>query len=106
MINSGLMSSNTDGWATPQNLFDELDKEFSFTLDVCASDWNYKCDNYFTINDDGLSQEWTGVCWMNPPYGRTIGKWMAKALESAGGGQLLFVLYQQEQTQHGGGITP
>jgi phage N-6-adenine-methyltransferase len=79
MINSGLMSSNTDGWATPQNLFDELNEEFNFTLDVCASDWNHKCDKYFTINDDGLSQEWTGTCWMNPPYGREMIKWLEKA---------------------------
>jgi phage N-6-adenine-methyltransferase len=80
------MSSLTDGWATPQNLFNELDAEFGFTLDVCASDWNHKCDNYFTVDQDGLAQTWNGICWMNPPYGRTISKWMAKALDSARGG--------------------
>jgi phage N-6-adenine-methyltransferase len=104
MINAGLMSSNTDGWATPQHLFDELNAEFGFTLDVCASTWNHKCANYYTAEQDGLAQEWSGVCWMNPPYGRTIGKWMAKALEASRGGQPLFVLYQLAPTQHGGGI--
>ena len=38
---------------------------------------------YFTEEIDGLSQEWTGICWMNPPYGRTIGKWMKKAYDSS-----------------------
>jgi len=82
MVNNGLFTSNTDLWSTPQSLFDELDKEFHFTLDVCATDENAKCERYFTKEDDGLSQEWKGVCWMNPPYGREIGKWIKKAYES------------------------
>ncbi len=84
MITSGLMSSNTDQWATPQDLFDRLNQVYNFTLDVCASDWNHKCDKYFTVDDDGLLQDWGAeVCWMNPPYGRTIGLWMRKAAEAA-----------------------
>jgi site-specific DNA-methyltransferase (adenine-specific) len=90
-MNEGLMSSITDEWATPQDLFDRLDDEFSFTLDVCADDWNFKCPTYFTKDIDGLSQPWTGVVWMNPPYGRTIRLWMAKALQEAGGGRRWFV---------------
>ena len=31
----------------------------------------------------GYRTEWRGVCWMNPPYGRTIGNWMKKAYESS-----------------------
>jgi phage N-6-adenine-methyltransferase len=92
MIVNEMMSSTTHEWATPQALFDELNAEFSFTLDVCASDWNHKCADYFTIDQDGLKQEWSGVCWMNPPYGRTIGKWMAKAVESAQGGATVVCL--------------
>lgn len=76
-------SSKTDLWATPQDFFDELNKEFGFELDVCALPENAKCEKYFTPEDDGLKQEWTGVCWMNPPYGREIGKWMKKAYESS-----------------------
>lgn len=66
-------------WETPQWLFDILDKEFPFTLDVCASEFNYKCPKYYTKEQDGLKQNWEGVCWMNPPYGREISLWMAKA---------------------------
>jgi phage N-6-adenine-methyltransferase len=85
-------SSATDDWATPQAFFDELNKEFNFTLDVCASASNAKCANYYTAQDDGLKQEWAGVVWMNPPYGRTIKQWMAKAVEAADNGATVVCL--------------
>ena len=66
-------------WGTPQELFDKLNEEFHFTLDVCALPGNAKCRKYFSPHEDGLSQKWSGVCWMNPPYGREIEKWMQKA---------------------------
>lgn len=86
MINQGMMSSNTDLWATPQDFFDRLNEEFRFDLDVCADDENHKCAAYFTRENDGLLQKWRGVCWMNPPYGRVIGAWCRKAFDSARGG--------------------
>lgn len=82
-INKGLFTSNTDLWETPQDFFDRLNKEFNFELDVCATNENAKCEKYFTEETDGLKQEWKGVCWMNPPYGRQIGKWIKKAYESS-----------------------
>jgi phage N-6-adenine-methyltransferase len=77
------LSSATDKWATPPDLFCALDRIFRFELDVCASPDNAKCARYFTEADDGLKQEWAGTCWMNPPYGRTIAKWMRKAWKSS-----------------------
>ena len=82
-ITTGLFTSNTDLWETPQYVFDTLDREFNFDIDVCAIKTNRKCDKYYTPAADGLSQEWKGVCWMNPPYGREIGKWIKKAYESS-----------------------
>lgn len=76
-------SSATDEWATPQAFFDRLDDEFGFDLDVCALDSSAKCARYFTPETDGLAQDWTGTCWMNPPYGSEIVEWVAKAHESA-----------------------
>ena len=76
-------SSKTDLWETPQDFFDRYNAIYGFTLDVCALPNNAKCNTYFTPEQDGLSQEWVGVCWMNPPYGRTIAKWVQKAFESA-----------------------
>ena len=92
MITSGLMSSNSDRWETPQDLFDQLNQRYSFEIDVCALPENAKCETYFTPEVDGLSQDWTGVCWMNPPYGREIGKWMKKALESSRNGATVVCL--------------
>lgn len=77
-------SSKSNEWATPQNLFDELNKEFNFTLDPCATDENAKCSKYFTIEDDGLSKDWSNnVVFMNPPYGREIKRWIKKAYEES-----------------------
>tara|TARA_R110000868_G_scaffold248075_8_gene504439 strand:- start:1678 stop:2073 length:396 start_codon:yes stop_codon:yes gene_type:complete len=70
-------------WATPQDFFDKYNKVYNFTLDVCATKDNAKCSSYFTKEQDGLSQEWVGTCWMNPPYGREISLWMKKAYESS-----------------------
>ena len=82
-VNSGLFTSRTDLWSTPERTFAELDREFGFTLDVCALPENAKCERFFSPDVDGLKQVWKGVCWMNPPYGREIGKWMRKAWESS-----------------------
>ena len=85
MITKGLMSSNTDDWATPQTLFDKLDKVFHFTLDPCATPQNAKCAKFFTKEQDGLKQDWGGaVIWCNPPYGREIGKWVEKCAKHEG----------------------
>ncbi len=75
-------SSATDQWATPQDTFDKLNKIFNFETDVCADQHNTKCENFYTESDNGLLQEWRGVCWMNPPYGRGIGDWLKKAYDS------------------------
>ena len=70
--------------ATPQWLFDELNKEFGFTLDVCALPENAKCEKYYTPDADGVKQSWAdNTCWMNPPYGREISKWVQKAYEES-----------------------
>src|SRR5437773_2617216 len=76
-------TSKTDDWATPQDLFDDLDRTFHFTLDPCASHDNAKCRRYFTKEDNGLLQDWDGErIFMNPPYGRVLRDWVAKALGS------------------------
>lgn len=74
------MSSQRHDWETPDELFGLLDAEFHFTLDVCATKRNRKCKRYFNRHDNGLTKRWTGTCYMNPPYGREIGDWLAKAV--------------------------
>lgn len=75
--------SETVVWETPQPFFDKLNAEFGFETDVCAIAENAKCPRYFSPEMDGLAHEWKGVCWMNPPYGRGIDRWMRKAYESS-----------------------
>jgi phage N-6-adenine-methyltransferase len=85
-------SSDSAEWPTPQWLFDVLDAEFRFTTDVCAVADYAKCDHYYSPEDNGLVQEWTGSCFMNPPYGDTIPQWMQKAWSSGQNGATVVCL--------------
>lgn len=83
MIGQAIYSSASVEWATPPAFFDALDAEFHFTLDVCATPLNAKCAKFYSPVEDGLSMPWSGVCWMNPPYGKCVDKWLAKATAEA-----------------------
>ena len=89
-MNQALLSSKIcRGVHPPKNFFDRLNEEFHFVLDAAATDKTAKCKKYFTPADDGLVQSWNcgGAVFCNPPYGRQIGKWVAKAYhESVAGG--------------------
>lgn len=95
MVARALFSSATDEWATPQDLFDELDKEFGFMLDAAATAENAKCEDYYDRATDGLTQPWAdfGTVYCNPPYGREIGRWVQKAyMESLRGATVVCLL--------------
>jgi len=92
MINKGLFSSLTPEYSTPLSLYYQLDQEFHFTLDPCATIENHKCKVFYTIKEDGLKQQWTGRVFMNPPYGREIYKWIKKAFESVENGNCELVV--------------
>jgi len=84
-------------WSTPQDLFDALNEEFGFSLDVCAQKWNHKCEKYYC--SDSLERPWWGTCWMNPPYGREIGAWVKKAYEtSLSGGTVVCLVPSRTET--------
>jgi len=92
-ITKGMMTSNTYEWETPQDLFDFYDRRFCFDCDVCATEKNTKVPSqFFTKELNGLKQEWYWNNWMNPPYGRTIGKWLKKAYEESELGKLVVCL--------------
>lgn len=86
-----LFSSSTGEWETPDWLFKQLDEEFHFNLDVCATSSNTKIQKtsrnlqgYFSIQENGLLQSWSGyTCWMNPPYGRQVVRWVERAFVEA-----------------------
>ena len=79
-----MFSSEETSWATPQKFFDRLNERFKFTLDPCASQKSAKCSKYYTKEDDGLAQSWSGhTVFMNPPYGREIAAWVKKAFDES-----------------------
>ena len=78
MKSNVVFSRQSDEWETPDDLYAELDQEFHFTHDVCASHVNRKHMPYYTIEDNALEQAWSGVCWMNPPYSQ-VGEFVRRA---------------------------
>lgn len=79
-----MFSSKTDLWETPQQFYDELDREFNFTLDPCATPKNAKCQKYYTVIENGLKQNWQGeTVFCNPPYGREIKHWVEKCYKES-----------------------
>ena len=86
-------SSRTDEWSTPADFFERLNKKFAFTLDPCSTHENAKCEKHFTKAEDGLSKDWgKETVFMNPPYGRAIGRWMEKALRASRNGATVVCL--------------
>lgn len=79
-MNEKLMfSSDKMYWETPKKFFDELNKQFEFTLDPCSNQKNSKCKKFYNEKENGLIQDWTGeVVFCNPPYGTEIKKWVKK----------------------------
>lgn len=73
-------SSQKQDWTTPPELFEWADKVWGpFNLDAAATKETALCARYLTPEDDALSQDWSGRVWLNSPYGREIGAWVAKA---------------------------
>ena len=87
-----MFSSKSGNWETPQRLFDDLNREFHFTLDACATAQNAKCTRYYNPEQNALRQPWDGVVWCNPPYGRKIGHWVRKAFAASSEGSTVVML--------------
>ena len=84
MLNQGLFSSSSNEWATPRAFFDELNAEFHFNLDPCSTHENAKCEEHFTLEDNGLDKDWGGYrVFCNPPYGRELSRWVKKCYDES-----------------------
>ena len=81
-MDKALFAHGNTEWETPDEFFDIVNKAFKFDIDVCATAENTKCKRYFSPQDDGLTQEWRGTIWCNPPYGRSVEKWVSRARDS------------------------
>lgn len=94
-----------DTWATPQPVFDYFNRKYNFTLDVCAQDETAKCENYYTIEDDAFTKNWTldaagafdGACWCNPPYSN-ITPWIERSIITAQKGIPVVMLVMCDQS--------
>ena len=95
-------TNKSNEWETPRCLFNELDKEFNFTLDPCCDHNNDKCEKHYTKKDNGLIQDWSNeVVFMNPPYGREIGVWIEKAYkESLKGAVVVYLIPARTDTRY------
>ena len=93
MMSEVMFSSKRKDWETPKELFDELDREFHFTLDPASTDENALCKKHFTPREDGLQQSWHGeTVYCNPPYGRELPLWIEKAAKEAQKGATVVML--------------
>ena len=82
MSTKGLWTCATSHWSAPAELYESLDMEFGFTLDPCP----------LGAISGGLDLDWTGVVYVNPPYGRDVGKWVRKGWESSQLGAIVVML--------------
>ena len=101
-MNTDLMfSSKDDSWETPPSLFNILDMEFNFTLDPCCTKQTAKCKKFFTKEEDGLIQDWSkDIVFVNPPYGREIGKWVEKSYnETKKGAKIVMLIPSRTDTK-------
>lgn len=84
------LSSIDDTWTTPKDFFDKVSEEFNFVLDAAALQSSALCERWYGPDHpnesrrDAFTHDWSkdsedGAVWLNPPYGKTIRKWMAKA---------------------------
>ena len=88
-------AKGSDDWRTPPEFFAAFRSRFDLDLDVAASEANAMLPRYWTKADDALSKRWaehSHAIWCNPPYGRGMGRWLAKAVEAAEDGATVCVL--------------
>lgn len=93
----GKFESARQDWATPQDLFDNINKEFNFQLDAAASEENKKCPEYFSLENNAMNNTWgERTVWLNPPYGgakeNSLKSWIKKALAESKKGSTVVML--------------
>lgn len=92
-VRAYMPQSKTDEWATPRDLFESLDRKYHFNLDPCANAENHVCERYFTKEENGLLQDWSGArVFCNPPYGKPLRDWVKKASEERDKAEIIVML--------------
>lgn len=89
---------DSDDRSTPLELFNPLNEEFHFQLDVCADAENTKCEKFFYLGMNGLKQCWAPLrCFMNPPFSN-ISAWLYKARYEASRGALVVAILPNDSS--------
>ncbi|MEM9354636.1 MAG: DNA N-6-adenine-methyltransferase [Pseudomonadota bacterium] len=85
----------TDSWITPLRIIQDLGP---FDLDPCqCSPQPWSCaENAYTEMQDGLSKDWFGRVWLNPPYGQQTGQWLERLADHGQGTALIFARTETE----------
>ena len=92
-IHESLYSSRSEEWPTPAAFYEQMNTEFRFTLDPCATPENAKCRKFYSKTEDGLRQSWgRHVVFCNPPYGRSMREWARKCYEASVNGATVVLL--------------
>lgn len=83
-MNPALNSSKKMDYGTPDDVYDWLDRQFAFTIDLAAVASNTKHPRFYSPKDNSLSQSWEGESgFLNPPYGREVPQWLDKSRDEA-----------------------
>ena len=88
MVNAALLSSNKQDWETPEEVVSIVESYRPIRLDPCTTSKNPTgAFTFFTPETDGLTRDWGmdrgGLVYVNPPYGRSISKWVGKAVSES-----------------------
>lgn len=81
---AALLTSKKGDYGTPRDFYAWLDEAFGFTIDLAAHEGNHKHVRYYSPQHDSLRQDWGGETgFLNPTYGRDVGRWLSKSRAAA-----------------------
>ncbi|MFY2788493.1 DNA N-6-adenine-methyltransferase [Rhodococcus sp. MALMAid1271] len=80
-------NAGTTTWLTPPHVIKSLGK---FDLDPCGAPGWATANRHIILPEDGLTAEWSGRVWLNPPYGTAVWTWLSKLAEHGEGTALIF----------------
>ena len=79
--------AGTTTWLTPPHIIEALGP---FDLDPCAAPGWTTAARHISLPEDGLTAEWTGSVWLNPPYGAEVWTWLSRLASHGDGVALIF----------------
>lgn len=95
-IQLGMAVTGKEDYGTPGWLFDQLNRQFNFSIDLAANEANHKHPRWLgpgsPIAEDSFKYPWQGRCFLNPPFSRRTKQWVRRAIEATTVGDAELVL--------------